>query len=145
MADLNIDERLSATAEEIAALERQRLDALAEIGEKSLPELRDRPEFAESIAMINEITQKIEELRQRESALREEKERAEREERERIARLTCFSCKTVNPEGARFCEECGSQLGVLPKDYCKNCGTLNQPGLKFCGECGTKLGEAAAT
>jgi len=143
MSDQSIDERLSAIAEEMAVLEKQRLDTLAEIGEKAIPELREKPELTELIVKANELTEKICELREREASLLEEKERAEKEERDRIAKLTCFSCRTVNPESARFCEKCGAQLGIPPREYCTACGTMNQPGMKFCGECGTKLGESA--
>lgn len=144
MSDLNIAERLSVNADEMAALKNRRVETLAEIGEKALPELRERPEFAQLAARADELLQQAETLRQQEAALKEEKERLEKEEKERIAKLTCFKCRAVSPEGSKFCEECGAQLGVPPREYCNACGTMNQPGLKFCGECGAKLGEAAA-
>ncbi|MFL5624320.1 MAG: adenylate/guanylate cyclase domain-containing protein [Ktedonobacteraceae bacterium] len=48
--------------------------------------------------------------------------------------MRCPYCQTVNPPAAKFCLECGRQLGVCP-----NCGTVNPPGAKFCIECGTAL------
>src|SRR6266567_6953037 len=48
--------------------------------------------------------------------------------------MRCPYCQTVNPPAAKFCLECGRQLGVCP-----HCGTVNPPGAKFCIECGTAL------
>lgn len=133
------DETLCAITDEIAALEKQRLGMFAEVGEMALPALRDKPEFTELAAKIDKIAEKLGGLRQRESELLEEKARREKEEKERQLALTCFACKRVNPEGARFCEQCGGKLGEPPREYCKACSTLNSPNMKFCGECGAKL------
>jgi class 3 adenylate cyclase/predicted ATPase len=56
--------------------------------------------------------------------------------------MTCASCGHENPEGQKFCGECGSPLVAA----CPSCGTANPPGQKFCGECGAPLatGESAA-
>ena len=53
----------------------------------------------------------------------------------------CLSCNTVNPEGTKFCQGCGSKLETPAKpvnNICV-CGAQNAPGTKFCGECGEKL------
>ena len=49
--------------------------------------------------------------------------------------MTCASCGHANPEGQKFCGECGSLLVAS----CPSCGTANPPGQKFCGECGKAL------
>ena len=133
------DEKLAAIAEEAEALKDLRTEMILEIGEKAYAELSGRPELAELVARIAEVEEKAEGLRQQEEELAAEKAQFEREEKERIARRTCIKCKALNPEDAKFCEECGQGLGILPREYCKNCSTMNPPGLKFCGECGTKL------
>ena len=46
--------------------------------------------------------------------------------------MTCPSCGTANPEGQKFCGECGERFAA----GCPACGTENPPGQKFCGECG---------
>jgi membrane protease subunit (stomatin/prohibitin family) len=51
------------------------------------------------------------------------------------ASVACPTCGTANPEGAKFCQQCGTALG--PKK-CSNCGVDLAPGAKFCPECGTK-------
>ena len=52
--------------------------------------------------------------------------------------LICPKCNAVNPEGMKFCGNCGSEL-VVPGKVCSNCGAVVPPGMKFCGECGTPV------
>ena len=52
----------------------------------------------------------------------------------------CPQCQHENPEGMKFCVECGAKLERL----CPECGFSNSPTNKFCGECGHSL-EAAQT
>jgi class 3 adenylate cyclase len=49
--------------------------------------------------------------------------------------MRCPSCGSDNPDGGKFCINCGTALG--PR--CPRCGTDNLPRAKFCGECGTAL------
>jgi len=51
--------------------------------------------------------------------------------------VTCPNCSTANPAGAKFCNNCGTQLTGTVK--CPNCGHENSVGSKFCNNCGTKL------
>lgn len=53
--------------------------------------------------------------------------------------MICSACQSTNPEGAKFCNNCGTRLPV----GCPNCGHANQPGSKFCNNCGFKLTDAA--
>ncbi len=55
--------------------------------------------------------------------------------------MVCPNCGNDNPEGAKFCNECGNPLSVS----CLNCGHQNQPGSKFCSECGIHLQEISAS
>ena len=55
--------------------------------------------------------------------------------------MRCPNCSHENRPGAKFCENCGTQLDLK----CPNCGTTNRPGAKFCDNCGTRLsGEPAS-
>lgn len=46
--------------------------------------------------------------------------------------MNCANCQTQNPNGARFCFNCGTALSL----DCANCGTSLQPGARFCHNCG---------
>lgn len=140
---VRIDEMLAAIAGEIESYQMQRLTVFAEIGERLLPELGDRPEFSELVNLSESTAERIETLKRQAAGMLEDKERLEKEEREKLAARTCYICGTVNEEGAKFCESCGSKLGEPPREYCKACGTMNPAGMKFCGECGAKLEEIA--
>ncbi len=52
--------------------------------------------------------------------------------------MICSSCRTENPPGTKFCQECGSRLGFT----CSTCGQPVIPTAKFCGECGTPTSPA---
>lgn len=46
--------------------------------------------------------------------------------------MLCSNCQTRNPENARFCFNCGSELEIP----CQNCGASLRPGARFCHNCG---------
>jgi len=49
--------------------------------------------------------------------------------------MKCPKCQFENPEGIKFCGECGAKLERL----CPSCNLSSPPNFKFCGECGHKL------
>jgi Adenylate and Guanylate cyclase catalytic domain/Double zinc ribbon len=49
--------------------------------------------------------------------------------------MHCPSCGVENPEGMKFCGECGTPL----TGRCPQCGFANPPRFKFCGDCGAPL------
>ena len=49
--------------------------------------------------------------------------------------MKCPKCETENPDGMKFCVECGKKLEIR----CPKCGFGNSPTFKFCGECGHDL------
>lgn len=51
--------------------------------------------------------------------------------------MHCPKCRTENPSGAKFCNECAVPL-PLP---CPSCGSENPAGAKFCNECATPLSD----
>jgi class 3 adenylate cyclase len=54
--------------------------------------------------------------------------------------MTCTKCKTENPEGLKFCIECGGPL----KAGCAACGFENLPRANYCGQCGAPLSPPSA-
>ncbi len=55
--------------------------------------------------------------------------------------MKCPKCQFHNREGAKFCKECGNELGIP----CQNCGRKNPVGSKFCDECGQNLSITSET
>jgi len=51
--------------------------------------------------------------------------------------MHCTSCHSDNPDGHKFCSQCGTPL----KAVCPSCSFANEPVSKFCGGCGTPLGQ----
>jgi class 3 adenylate cyclase/tetratricopeptide (TPR) repeat protein len=51
--------------------------------------------------------------------------------------MKCPNCHIQNPEGMKFCGQCGAQLERI----CSKCNFSNPPQFKFCGECGQNLAQ----
>jgi predicted ATPase/class 3 adenylate cyclase len=49
--------------------------------------------------------------------------------------MNCPKCQTANPEGKKFCRECGAKFTFA----CPQCAAQTLPGDKFCGECGQNI------
>ena len=49
--------------------------------------------------------------------------------------MRCSNCGSDNPEGLKFCNQCGVAFNAR----CAQCGFENAPGARFCGQCGTPL------
>ena len=54
--------------------------------------------------------------------------------------LLCPSCAAENPDGKRYCADCGGALATL----CPACGEAADPGKRFCGDCGAPLNGSAS-
>ncbi|MCL2782131.1 MAG: zinc ribbon domain-containing protein [Actinomycetia bacterium] len=52
------------------------------------------------------------------------------------ARGRCPSCGNKNPDGVKFCQECGASLATAGPRHCTKCGAPLAPDARFCGECG---------
>jgi class 3 adenylate cyclase len=53
----------------------------------------------------------------------------------------CSNCGFDNPDGMKFCGECGHAL----QNLCAQCGFENPSRFKFCGACGTSLTDQTLT
>src|SRR5215471_16505766 len=49
--------------------------------------------------------------------------------------MRCSKCNAENPEGKKFCADCGAALGIR----CPACGADSPLGKRFCGNCGAKF------
>jgi class 3 adenylate cyclase len=54
----------------------------------------------------------------------------------------CGSCGAGNPDGYRFCGQCGQGLALV---VCPSCGERNTSAQPFCGQCGAIMEGAPAT
>ena len=54
--------------------------------------------------------------------------------------VTCPACAAENPEGKRFCRECGGSLALT----CPSCSATIDPDQRFCGDCGAALAVASS-
>ena len=135
---------------EVSDLQKQETDLYAEIGKAAVEQhgLESFGETAQKLQLIqtnlaaaqqklSEAQAAEEERKKAEEAAAAERRRAElaaREER------TCPDCGTENPEGTKFCQECGAKLqSEAGPAVCPACGQENAPGTKFCGGCGARL------
>jgi class 3 adenylate cyclase len=55
--------------------------------------------------------------------------------------MKCPKCRFDNPEGAKFCNDCGSKLDAA----CPECRKVNPRGSQFCNECGHDLSEPSGS
>ncbi|HEX8811007.1 MAG TPA: adenylate/guanylate cyclase domain-containing protein, partial [Terracidiphilus sp.] len=55
--------------------------------------------------------------------------------------MRCPKCDAENPEGKKFCADCGAALGTR----CSACGADSPVGKRFCGNCGAKLSDDEGT
>lgn len=54
--------------------------------------------------------------------------------------MKCWNCGFENPQGAKFCSNCGQPQ----QKTCPNCSAVNPAGAKFCFNCGNNLQTPAA-
>lgn len=57
--------------------------------------------------------------------------------------MYCPKCESENPDGARFCVNCGTSLETEHGFPCQSCGTDLPPSAQFCFSCGTEVGGIA--
>ena len=130
------------TQGEVSELKQQENDLYVGIGKAAVEQygLESFGEAADRMKLIQTNLAAAEARLQEAQSAREQKEKAEKEA---MAGRTCPQCGYENPEGTKFCQECGSKLGMA-KTSCPACGAENPAGVKFCQECGAKMAAAAA-
>jgi len=120
---------------DLSDLKKQESELLVEIGRQAYAQ---NPSAWSQDSKLKLIQQNISEA---ESSLNEAKQAQQSAEANKAANdagRTCTNCNTMNPEGVKFCQECGTPLGAAAVKHCGNCGAEMAPGVQFCGECGTR-------
>ncbi len=124
---------------EVSDLKKQETDLYTEIGRAAV-EKYGLEEFGDIAAKMKLIQMNLAAAEEKLKEAQGLKEQKEQEEKAALAGRTCPQCGHENPEGVKFCQECGGKLGGTS---CPACGAENPGGVKFCQECGAKLGAAA--
>lgn len=129
----NPDLKLFTAQSEVGELQKQELELYAQIGKQALMEGGGKfPELEGRLCLVQE---NLSAAQARLQSAQAEKETAEAAVRAEEERLTCSSCGNVNPDGVRFCQECGTKLGA---SKCSVCGAPLPSGTRFCGGCGAR-------
>lgn len=122
---------------EVSDLKKQETEIYIEIGKKAV-EKYGLESFGDVADRMKLIQANLASAEGKLSTAKGEAESRESAEKAARAERTCSQCGHENPEGTKFCQECGSKLG-MQANICPSCGAGNSAGVKFCQECGTKL------
>ena len=123
---------------EVNDLQKQLSELYAEVGREA--EQRYGLEaFGDLAGRIRLVQANLQMAQGKLQSFQQEKEAREKAEAEAVRGRTCSSCGHENPDGVKFCQECGARVGTPIGNKCPDCGTDNPPGTRFCGECGFRL------
>ncbi|MCL2491440.1 MAG: zinc ribbon domain-containing protein [Coriobacteriia bacterium] len=126
--------KLLQSSSALADLKKQETELLAEIGRTAFEASPGSYPQADKLKLIQQnIASAQAELDEAQQAA--EQAQAAQAAEDAVGR--CPGCGSKNPEGVKFCQECGSALGVKT---CNACGVELEPGTRFCGACGAAQG-----
>lgn len=131
------DVKLLGVQSELSDLENQEAELFAQIGRQAYEADPSAWPQAEKLRLVRS---NIASAREKLAALNEEKKAQEDAKAASEAKNRCPNCDYLNPEGTKFCQECGTKLGLPAKAHCTGCGAELAQGTRFCGECGAKQG-----
>ncbi len=124
---------------EMNDLQSREAELYAEIGKKAYPSICEKPEYNDLVTELKFTQKKMTAAQEELQMAQNTKTEQEKKNQELLQSRTCPNCGTLNPEGIKFCQECGAQLNLSGKVVCPGCGAEFSPGTKFCGECGKPL------
>ncbi len=116
----------------LSDLHKQEEALYAEIGRQAYA---DNPAAYPQSEQLRLVLLNIAEAEGKLNAVQTEKRQADQEKKMAEAKTSCPGCGHQNPEGTKFCQECGGKLGEAA---CQNCGAPLPPATRFCGECGAR-------
>jgi hypothetical protein len=123
---------------ELADLKKQETELLLEIGKQAY---QQNPSAWSQDGKLKLIQQNIATAQAALDEATKVQEQAEAAKKAEDARGRCPNCSHKNPDGMKFCQECGTNLeqAAAPR-LCTSCGVELAPGTRFCGSCGTQQG-----
>jgi ribosomal protein L37E len=122
---------------EVNDLSKQEAELYSEIGKRAV-EVYGLEPFAELSGKLKLVQINLATAKSKLNSLQAEKEAKEKELQAEQNARTCSSCGYENPEGTKFCRECGQKLHGASKNLCVSCGIELAQGIRFCGECGAR-------
>lgn len=131
--------KLFQSQSEISELETREAELYAEIGRKLYPSIVSQPEYEDLVTELKYIQKKLQTAKEELQEVQNVKSEQNQKDQEQLKIRTCPNCETLNPEGVKFCQECGAKLHLSSKVKCIECGAEFPVGTRFCGECGKAL------
>ena len=129
--------KLLRTQSDLSDLQKQESDILLEIGRKAYAQ---NPSAWPQNDKLRLIQSNIAAAETELDAAKREHEDAKAAKAAEDAKGRCTECGAKNPDGIKFCQECGSRLGSPAKTFCTSCGCELASGTRFCGGCGAQQG-----
>jgi hypothetical protein len=130
--------KLLAAQSELSDLQKQETELLLEIGRQAYE--RDPSAWTQDMK-LKLIQQNITAAQAVLNEAIQAQEQAEAAKAAEEAKGRCLNCGHKNPDGVKFCQECGTPLGAAGAKYCTFCGAELKAENRFCGECGAKQEE----
>ena len=124
---------------EVSSLRSQESEIYAEIG-KAVVAQQGPDAFGELGAKLKLIQMNLASAEGKLTTMKQQAEEAEKKAAAAAAALRCPSCGHDNPEGTKFCQECGTPMAPKGPSFCVSCGAELAAGTRFCGECGARQG-----
>ncbi len=130
--------KLMNAQSEVGDLKKQEAELFCEIGRQAYSQ---NPSAWPQNDRLKLIQSNLADAQAKLQATQQEQQAAAKAREDLENACRCPACDHINPEGVRFCQECGAKLGASGKAHCSGCGLDNPPGTRFCGGCGTKIGD----
>jgi predicted nucleic acid-binding Zn ribbon protein len=118
---------------ELSDLQKQESEILLEIGKQAY---QQNPSAWPQDSKLQLIQQNIAAAQATLNEAKQAQEQADAAKAAEDAKGRCSNCGYKNPEGVKFCQECGNTLSVAGSKHCTTCGAELAAGTRFCGECG---------
>jgi hypothetical protein len=127
--------KLLAANSEVGDLQKQERELLIEIGRQAYEQ---NPTTWPQDNKLKLIRQNLATAQTSLDEAKQAQEQSEAEKAAEDAKGRCPSCNHKNPEGVKFCQECGAALGSGGIKHCTSCGVELTTTTRFCGECGAE-------
>jgi hypothetical protein len=130
--------KLMSAQSELTDLQRQENDILQEIGRQAYEQNPTAWPQQPKLALIQQNIAAAQGMLNEAKTAQKAADEAKAAE---DAKGKCANCGHKNPDGVKFCQECGTSLAAAGAKHCTSCGAELAAGTRFCGECGARQGE----